>query len=77
MSTRSGGVVVSVRGELVSRFLFTVFRDEVLVTYADAKIRVQQTTAAVAKLHRAIRAAVDEPSRHDPAWGEPLVELRT
>jgi hypothetical protein len=62
-------------GEPISGFLFNVFIDEVLVTYADFRVPIWRTTSAAAQLHRAIRAAVDEPSRADPAWDEPIVEL--
>jgi hypothetical protein len=63
------------QGEPISRFLFNVFIDEVLVTYADFRVPICRTTSAAAQLHRAIRAAVDDPSHADPAWDEPIVEL--
>jgi hypothetical protein len=63
------------QGEPISSFLYTLYPDEVLVTYAAFQVPVRRTTSAARQLHRAIRAAVDGPSRADPAWDEPIVDL--
>lgn len=64
------------QGEPISGFLYTLYLDEVLVTYAAFRVPIRRTTIAAEQLHRAIRAAVDGPSRADPAWDEPIVDLR-
>jgi hypothetical protein len=63
------------QGEPISGFLYTLYLDEVLVTYAAFRVPVRRTTSAAEQLHRAIRAAVDGPSRADPEWDEPIVDL--
>jgi hypothetical protein len=63
------------QGEPISGFLYTLYLDEVLVTYGAFRVPVRRTTSAAEQLHRAIRAAVDGQSRADPAWGEPIVDL--
>jgi hypothetical protein len=63
------------QGEPISGFLYTVYLDEVLVTYAAFRVPVRRTTSAAEHLHRAIRDAVDGPSHADPAWDEPIVDL--
>ena len=63
------------QGESISGFLYSLYLDEVLVAYAAFRVPVRRTTSAAEQLHRAIRAAVDGPSRADPAWEEPIVDL--